>query len=55
MCQYVEYLISEMAAPELIKALQHLTVWTVIVGQSMIHVMVTVSSASGHPVHRVQY
>ena len=48
-CWYVEYLISEMAAPESIKALKHLPVWTVIVGQSIMHGTVTASSASGPP------
>ena len=46
MCWYVEYLISEMAASELMKALKHLLAWTVIVGKSIIHATVTVSSAS---------
>ena len=42
----MEYLNSEMAAPKFIKALWCLLVWTVTVGQSIIHATVTVSSAS---------
>ena len=38
-----------MATPELINALYHFPVWTVIVGQSIIHATVMVSSTGGPP------
>ena len=40
----VEYLRSEIAAPESIRALYHFSAWALIVGQSMMHVTVIVSS-----------
>ena len=38
-----------MAAPESINALYHFPAWTVIVGQSIIHATVMVSSTGGPP------
>ena len=49
MCWYVEYWRSDIAAPESIRALYCFLAWTVIVGQSMIHATVIVSSAFGPP------
>ena len=46
---YVEYLMRDMAAPESIRALEHLPVWTVIVGQSMISATVTWSLEDSLP------
>ena len=47
MCWYVEYLRSEVAAPESMRALCHFLAWTVIMGQSMMHATVIVSSVFG--------
>ena len=47
MCWYVEYRRSEIAAPESIKTLYCFPAWTVMVGQSIIHATVTVSSVFG--------
>ena len=44
---YVEYLRSEIAVPESIRALYHLPAWTIIVGQSVIYATVIVSSVLG--------
>ena len=46
---YVEYLMSDMAAPESIRALYHFPACTVIVGQSMMSATVTWSSKGSPP------
>ena len=53
---YAEYLSSVMVAPELINALYHFPAWTVIVGQSLMHATVIVSSMGVVlPIHGVHY
>ena len=47
----MEYLSSDIAAPESIRALYHFPAWTVMVGQSMIHATVIVSSVLGPSIH----
>ena len=49
MSWYVEYLMSDIAAPESIMALQHFPAWTMIVGQSIMRVTVTGSCLVSPP------
>ena len=52
MSSYVEYLISHIAAPELMRALKHFLAWTVIVGQSIVSATVIGSCVVSPPCSR---